>query len=64
MRYLRATSGKQLDICLRMLFFDKVHYIVRTVENDRHKIEYRVELTSVDDGKADELEERYRILIS
>ncbi len=58
---LRCGGGRVA--ALRMLFFERVPYVVKTVENDRHKIEYHAEL-NVDDDKADELEERYRILIS
>ena len=61
--WLRATNSKQLECCLKMLYFEKSAFRVDVVENSRRKIEYHIEV-DVSPDKFEELHERYRIQIS
>lgn len=63
MRYFLAVNDKQLGICLRMLYAEKLQPFVETVMNDKNKIEFHVTITT-DDEHLSELLERYNILIS
>jgi len=63
MKEFRAVNAKQLDLCLRMLYAEKIQFFVTIVENDKRKIEYRIGVL-IDEQKFEALEERYRILIS
>lgn len=63
MKYFLATTDKQLGVCLRMLYAEKLQPIVETVMNGKGKIEFHVHVT-VGDNYRKELEERYNILIS
>lgn len=63
MNYLLATSDKQLGICLRMLYAERIQPIVQTVMNGKGKIEFRIRVAA-DEDKFAMLEERYRVLIS
>lgn len=61
--FFRATNDKQLGICLRMLYAEKLQGIVTVVKNDKDKIEFHVRITA-DESYFEELLERYEILIS
>ena len=63
MGYFRAVNDRQLGICLRMLFAEKIHGIVQTVVNDKGKIEFHISIQAHQD-LFEELNERYKILIS
>ena len=63
MQAFRAVSAKQLDLCLKMLYAEKLQFFVSVIENDKRKIEYRIS-ASVDEQAFEKLNERYRILIS
>ena len=63
MREFTAKNPKQLDLCLRLLYAERVPFSVNVRESNKKKIEYVV-MAKVDEQKADELEEKYRILIS
>lgn len=63
MKYLLATSDKQLGVCLRMLYAEKIRTYVETVLNSKDKIEFHVGI-QVNDEYFEELESRYKILIS
>ena len=64
MRELLAKTPKQLDICLRLLYAEKVKFIVEVTETENKKIVYKIGISAQDKQKALELEEKYRILIS
>ena len=64
MSKLIAKTPKQLDICLRLLYAEKVKFIVEVTETARKKIVYKIGISEQDEQKALELEEKYRILIS
>lgn len=63
MGYFLAVNDRQLGTCLRMLFAEKIQPVVLTVMNDKGKIEFHVSI-SADDNLFEELDERYKILIS
>lgn len=63
MNAFRAVNAKQLDLCLRMLYAEKLQFFVSVVENNKQKIEYRIS-TPVGEQTFEKLNERYRILIS
>lgn len=63
MKEFKAVNPKQLDICLRMLYAEKLQFFVAVVENQKRKIEYRISV-AVDEQTFEMLEERYRILTS
>lgn len=64
MNYFVAINDKQLGICLRMLFAEKIEYtIVKTVMTSKHKIEFHIYMQE-EDKRLDELIEKYEILIS
>lgn len=58
-----AKNPKQLDICLKMLYAEKVNFTVKVLETINGKIYYQI-VASVSDEDAGVLKERYRILIS
>ena len=63
MRYLDAKNPKQLNLCLRMLYAEKVKWAVDIVEDSNGKIRYKIGV----DANEEEflvLKEKYRILIS
>lgn len=62
-KYFVATNDRQLGVCLRMLYAEKIQPIVLTVLNDKNKVEFRISI-SVDDNLMNDLLERYIILIS
>lgn len=63
MQYFVAKNERQLGLCLRMLYDEKITSIVSVCENDKRKIEYHVSPTT--DGETfKRLQDRYRILIS
>lgn len=63
MNNFRAVNDKQLGICLRMLFAEKLQGFVEVVKNDKGKIEFHIGINA-DDNLFEELKERYEILIS
>ncbi|MFI3115321.1 MAG: hypothetical protein R3Y12_04175 [Clostridia bacterium] len=58
-----AKNPKQLDICLRFLYAEKVDFMVDVVENNKHKIEYDIKV-ELEQEAYDVLREKYRILTS
>lgn len=58
-----ANNPKQLDLCLKMLYAEKIDFLVHVDETNKRKIFYRITV-EVDEVKKAELDERYRILIS
>lgn len=63
MNYFLAVNDRQLGTCLRMLFAERIQPTVQTVMNDKGKIEFHVSI-SADQELFEELDERYKILIS
>lgn len=63
MNYFLALNNKQLGICLRMLYAEKIQGFVETVMNGKGKIEFRISIPA-DNDLFTELDERYKILIS
>ncbi len=63
MDYFLAVNDKQLGVCLRMLYAEKLQGIVETVRNDKGKIEFHIHI-DVDEQTKTKLLERYDILIS
>lgn len=63
MKHFRANTAKQLDICLRMLYAERVYFHVNVVETSKGKIVYEIDVKATDEQLA-ALQERYRILIS
>ena len=63
MNYFQAVNDKQLGICLRMLYAEKIQPFVKTVMNGKGKIEFQVSIQS-DQTTFEMLRERYEILIS
>ncbi len=63
MREFTAKNAKQLNLCLRLLYAEHVSFSVRVQESTKKKIEYMVGV-DVSEQRMNELEEKYRILIS
>lgn len=63
MNYFRAKNDKQLGVCLRMLYAEKIQGLVETVKNSKGKIEFCIK-ARVDEQIFEMLNERYEILIS
>ena len=63
MDYFLAKNDKQLGICLRMLYADRIQPFVKTVMNEKGKIEFHVKIQA-DDEVFRMLDERYKVLIS
>lgn len=63
MKEFIAKNPKQLDICLRLLYAEKVHFSVVVKETEKHKIEYRIGVHA-DEKTVESLREKYRILTS
>lgn len=63
MDYFQAVNDKQLGVCLRMLYAEKIQPFVKTVMNSKGKIEFQVSIQS-DQTTFEMLRERYEILIS
>lgn len=63
MKEFKAVNAKQLDLCLKMLYAEKLCFSVTVMENQKQKIEYRISVP-VDEQTFERLNERYRILIS
>lgn len=63
MDYFLAVNDKQLGICLRMLYAERIQGYVETMMNGKGKIEFHIRVAT---GKElfEELRERYQILIS
>ena len=54
---------KQLGICLRMLYAERIQGFVETVMNGKGRIEFHIGI-AVDDELFEKLNRRYKILIS
>lgn len=63
MKKFLAVNSKQLGICLKMLYAEKITFTVEVVENNKGKINYIISV-DIDDSLDTKLRERYRILIS
>jgi hypothetical protein len=63
MKEFTAKNPKQLDICLRMLYAENLHFVVRVIETEKGKILYTIGIRAKL-SKYQELSERYRILTS
>lgn len=63
MKAFLAKNPKQLDICLKLLYAEKVGFTVAVTENRKRKIEYLITALT-DDKTIGMLLEKYRILIS
>ncbi len=63
MKIFIAKNPKQLDLCLRLLYAERIPFTVGIIETNKKKIVYEV-MTSISDEKSKELQEKYRILIS
>lgn len=63
MDYFLAKNDKQLGICLRMLYADKIQPFVKIVMSEKGKIEFHVKIQA-DDDVFQMLDERYKVLIS
>lgn len=61
--YFIAVNDKQLGLCLRMLFAEKLDAYVQTVLTAKHKIEFHISIDA-DFQTIEMLRERYKILIS
>lgn len=57
MGYFLAVNDKQLGLCLRMLYADGLGATVKTVRNDKGKIEFHIK-AEADEDYFDELLER------
>lgn len=63
MRYLLAVNGKQLDICLKMLFEYGTSWCVEMHKTDKGKMHYHVIIQNYS-ADVDKLQQRYNNLIS
>lgn len=63
MREFVAKNPKQLDICLKLLYAERIKFSVRVSENTKKKIEYHISADATDE-KVEKLQKQYRILIS
>lgn len=63
MDYFKAKNNKQLGVCLRMLFAEGIQGTVKTVMNDKDRIEFEI-YANVDEQTMNDLLARYKILIS
>lgn len=63
MKEFTAKNPKQLDLCLKLLYAERIKFSVRVCENTKKKIEYAIRVDATDEEAA-LLEEKYRILIS
>ncbi len=65
MNLLIAKNPKQLDIGLKLLYAEKVNFLVQIEENEYGKIYYSIHIEkTLDNARVEELMEKYRILIS
>ncbi len=58
-----ARNPKQLDLCLKLLYAEKIGFSVKVVESAKKKIEYEIGVHT-SEQTIKELKEKYRILIS
>ena len=63
MKTFLARNPKQLDLCLRLLYSERLIFSFRVVESAKKKIEYEIGVQAPEE-KINELAEKYRILIS
>lgn len=61
MNYFRATSDKQLGICLKMLYAEGIQGDVQVVKNSKGKIEFHIYIEEQE--KIEMLKTRYESLI-
>ncbi len=62
MKYFLAVNDKQLGICLRMLYAEKIQGFIETVMSSKGKVEFHISIS--EDDLFEKLNERYKILIS
>ncbi len=58
-----ARNGKQLTVCLKLLYMEKVPYTVKVEEDNKGKVIYIVEV-NLEQKQLAELREKYRVMIS
>lgn len=58
-----ARNGKQLTVCLKLLYMEKVPYTVKVEEDNKGKVIYIVEV-DLEPKQLAELREKYRVMIS
>ncbi len=63
MKTFIAKNPKQLDLCLKLMYTEKVQFKVVVTQTAKLKIVYRIDAL-VDGYVADELERKYNVLIS
>lgn len=63
MQVFTAKNPKQLDLCLKLLYSERVGFSVSVRESTKKKIEYAVTVQA-DEQTIEKLREKYRILIS
>lgn len=63
MREFTAKNAKQLNLCLNLHYAEYVSLSVDVRENTKKKIEFMISV-EVSEQRMNELEEKYRILIS
>lgn len=63
MKEFIAKNPKQLDICLKLLYAEKVGFNVKVKETDKHRITYEI-IADTDAQTYELLREKYRILTS
>lgn len=61
--FFKAVNDRQLGICLRMLYAEKMQGLVETVKNSKGKIEFHIRVNA-DEETFSWLFERYETLIS
>ena len=61
--YFKAVNDKQLGICLRMLYAEKIQGFVETVKNSKGKIEFHISIDA-NEEIFEHLYELYETLIS
>lgn len=63
MKEFIAKNPKQLDICLKLLYAEKVGFNVKVKETEKHRIVYEI-IADTDAQTYELLREKYRILTS
>lgn len=58
-----ARNQKQLDQCLRLLYAERIPFKVEVAETANRKIYYKISIDE-NDVICEQLQERYRVLIS
>lgn len=63
MNCLFARNPKQLDICLRLLYAERMEFELQVCENEKKKIFYRISVLSTEERYL-AVKEMYRVMIS